>query len=101
LTIDYPRNGPYKDSTQGSFALGARRGDAGRDRANLYDNLAAQNAARSVLKAVLENVWRAPLAAAVFAQINPENRDFHDLFPPNQLSEDTMPSATVEGRAIP
>jgi len=40
-------------------------------------------------------------AAAVLAQINPENGDFHDLFPPNQLSEDTMPSALAEGRAIP
>jgi hypothetical protein len=48
-------------------------------------------------KGGLENVWRAPFAAAVFAKINPENRDFYDLFPPNLLSEDTMRSATVEG----
>jgi hypothetical protein len=29
-------------------------------------------------------------AAAVLAQINPENCDLHDLFPPNRLSGDTM-----------
>jgi hypothetical protein len=36
-------------------------------------------------------------AAAVLAQINPENRDLHDLFPPNRLSTDTMSPALRRG----
>src|SRR3974390_626201 len=36
-------------------------------------------------------------AAAVLAQINPQNRDLHDLFPPNRLSTDTMSPALRRG----
>jgi hypothetical protein len=40
-------------------------------------------------------------AAAVLAQINPEYRDLHGLFPPNQFVRRHYVSGAEEGRAIP